>query len=121
MLHAVFCKHTGGGVLAGPSLTRAEVYMLVLVVERLQCLSRRLGSSVCVQVIELFKAADKYDVLGLVQECVARFRKLTGAAEVAPLLQVSTWYRLPCAELFFEAASICLSGDCWGVLCDMSD
>ncbi len=37
--------------------------------------------------IELFKAADKYDVLGLVQECVASFRQLTGAHEVAPLLQ----------------------------------
>ena len=42
-----------------------------------------------VQVIELFKAADKYDVLGLVQECVARFRQLTGADEIAPLLQAS--------------------------------
>lgn len=41
------------------------------------------------QVIELFKAADKYDVLGLVQECVARFRQVTGANEIAPLLQVS--------------------------------
>ncbi|CAK0782930.1 hypothetical protein CVIRNUC_006125 [Coccomyxa viridis] len=41
------------------------------------------------QVIELFKAADKYDVLGLVQECVARFRQLTGADEIAPLLQVA--------------------------------
>ena len=41
------------------------------------------------QVIELFKAADKYDVLGLVQECVARFRQLTGADEIAPLLQAS--------------------------------
>lgn len=40
------------------------------------------------QLIELFKAADKYDVLGLVRECVACFRRLTGAAEVAPLLQV---------------------------------
>ena len=39
--------------------------------------------------IELFKAADKYDVLGLVQECVASFRQLTGAEEVAPLLQVT--------------------------------
>ena len=42
------------------------------------------------QVIELFKAADKYDVLGLVQECVARFRQVTGANEIAPLLQVSS-------------------------------
>jgi hypothetical protein len=41
------------------------------------------------QVIELFKAADKYDVLGLVQECVASFRQLTGAEEVAPLLKVA--------------------------------
>ncbi|CAL8470672.1 g10214 [Coccomyxa elongata] len=41
------------------------------------------------EVIELFKAADKYDVLGLVQECVASFRQLTGAHEVAPLLQVA--------------------------------
>lgn len=39
------------------------------------------------QVIELFKAADKYDVLGLVRECVASFQRLTGADEVAPLLQ----------------------------------
>ena len=40
------------------------------------------------QVVELYKAADKYEVLGLLQECTAAFRALTGAAEVAPLLQV---------------------------------
>ena len=40
--------------------------------------------------IELFKAADKYDILGLVQECVSRFRQLTGANEIAPLLQVKS-------------------------------
>ena len=42
------------------------------------------------QVIELFKAADKYDVRGLVQECVSHFRQLTGANEIAPLLQVTS-------------------------------
>jgi hypothetical protein len=63
--------------------------MLVMSWKRLQCASCLPELSVCAQVIELFKAADKYDVLGLVQECVARFRELTGAAEVAPLLQVS--------------------------------
>lgn len=41
------------------------------------------------QVLELFKAADKYDVPGLVKECVQIFRKLTQSADVAPLLQVS--------------------------------
>jgi hypothetical protein len=39
------------------------------------------------QVVELYKAADKYEVLGLLAECAAAFRALTGAAEVAPLLQ----------------------------------
>ena len=39
MLHAMFCKHTGGGILAGLFLTRAGVYMLALVVEGLQWLS----------------------------------------------------------------------------------
>ena len=43
--------------------------------------------------VELFKAADKYEVLGLLQECTAAFRLLTGPAEVAPLLQV------PCTPL----------------------
>ena len=41
------------------------------------------------QVLELFKAADKYDVAGLVKECVQIFKKITHAADVAPLLQVS--------------------------------
>ncbi len=41
------------------------------------------------QVLELFKAADKYDVPGLVKECVQIFRKITRSADVAPLLQVS--------------------------------
>ena len=41
------------------------------------------------QVLELFKAADKYDVPGLVKECVQIFKKITHAADVAPLLQVS--------------------------------
>ncbi len=40
--------------------------------------------------IELFKAADKYDILGLVQECVSHLRCLTGANEIAPLLQVTS-------------------------------
>lgn len=40
------------------------------------------------QVLELFKAADKYDVAGLVKECVQIFKKITHAADVAPLLQV---------------------------------
>ena len=43
------------------------------------------------QVLELFKAADKYDVAGLVKECVQIFKKITHAADVAPLLQVS-WF-----------------------------
>ena len=41
------------------------------------------------QVIKLFKAADKYDIYGLIQECVSHLRGLTGANEIAPLLQVS--------------------------------
>ena len=41
------------------------------------------------QVLELFKAADKYDVPGLVKECVQIFRNITHSADVAPLLQVS--------------------------------
>ena len=40
------------------------------------------------QVLELFKAADKYDVPGLVKECVQIFRNITHSADVAPLLQV---------------------------------
>ncbi len=39
--------------------------------------------------LELFKAADKYDVAGLVKECMQIFRKITHSADVAPLLQVS--------------------------------
>jgi len=54
------------------------------------------------QVIELFKAADKYDVLGLVQECVARFRQVTGANEIAPLLQVSSNLRSMHHEAKYE-------------------
>lgn len=49
--------------------------------------------------VELFKAADKYEVLGLLQECTAAFRELTGAAEVAPLLQVPH----PCYHEGFHA------------------
>ena len=45
------------------------------------------------QVVELYKAADKYEVLGLVLECVTVFRTLTGAAEVAPLLEVCPSYQ----------------------------
>ena len=44
----------------------------------------------CLQMIELFKAADKYDIYGLLQECVSHLRGLTGASEIAPLLQVSS-------------------------------
>jgi len=46
------------------------------------------------QVLELFKAADKYDVPGLVKECVQIFRKITRSADVAPLLQVTCYSRL---------------------------
>ena len=41
-----------------------------------------------VQVLELFKASDKYDVAGLVKECVQIFRGITDASTVAALLQV---------------------------------
>ncbi len=47
------------------------------------------------QVLELFKAADKYDVPGLVKECVQIFRKITRSADVAPLLQVTCYSLLP--------------------------
>ena len=43
---------------------------------------------IALQVLKLFKAADKYDVAGLVKECVQIFKKITRAADVAPLLQV---------------------------------
>ena len=41
------------------------------------------------QVLDLFKAADKYDVPGLVKECVQMFHTITACDDVAPLLQVS--------------------------------
>ncbi|KAK9829027.1 hypothetical protein WJX72_003488 [[Myrmecia] bisecta] len=41
------------------------------------------------EVIELFRASDKYDVRGLVKECVQVFRKITRADHLAPLLQVA--------------------------------
>ena len=40
------------------------------------------------QVIELFKAADKYDVPGLLKECTNIFHKITAAPHVAGLLSV---------------------------------
>jgi len=40
-------------------------------------------------VIDLFKAADKYNVKGLVQECVVMFEKLTDEDTLAPLLEVA--------------------------------
>ena len=43
---------------------------------------------VLLQVLELFKAADKYDVSGLLKECVQIFKKITRSMDVAPLLQV---------------------------------
>ena len=39
------------------------------------------------QVIELFKASDKYDVPGLLRECIHIFHKITEARHVAYLLQ----------------------------------
>ena len=38
--------------------------------------------------IELFKASDKYDVPGLLRECIHIFHKITEARHVAYLLQV---------------------------------
>ncbi|GMH38370.1 hypothetical protein BSKO_06254 [Bryopsis sp. KO-2023] len=40
-------------------------------------------------VVELFKAADKYNIKGLVNECVVMFRKLTGKDTIASLLEVA--------------------------------
>ncbi|KAL0020200.1 hypothetical protein WJX79_010998 [Trebouxia sp. C0005] len=59
------------------------------------------------KVLELFKAADKYDVPGLVKECVQIFRKITRSADVAPLLQVahersSTELQAVCMEVAGE-------------------
>ena len=50
---------------------------------------------VYVQVLELFKAADKYDVSGLLKECVQIFKKITRSVDVAPLLQVTFAVLLP--------------------------
>ena len=41
------------------------------------------------QVIELFKASDKYDVGSLLKECVHVFHRITQARHVACLLQVT--------------------------------
>ena len=59
------------------------------------------------QVLELFKAADKYDVAGLVKECVQIFKKITHAADVAPLLQVSC-----CLEPLQALQSVGCVGNC---------
>jgi hypothetical protein len=40
------------------------------------------------QVVELFKACDKYDVVGLLRECIHVFHKITKARHVAYLLMV---------------------------------
>lgn len=40
-------------------------------------------------VVELFKAADKYQVGGLVKECIVVFKKITNENTLAPLLEVS--------------------------------
>ena len=40
--------------------------------------------------VALFKAADKYEVMGLVGECMHIFHRVAQAEDVAPLLQVST-------------------------------
>eukprot|EP00803_Ostreobium_quekettii_P009677 evm.model.scf_2193.2 EVM.evm.TU.scf_2193.2 scf_2193:7697-13170(-) len=40
-------------------------------------------------VVELFKAADKYAVLGLVKECIVVFKKITTEHTLAPLLEVA--------------------------------
>ena len=44
------------------------------------------------QVVELYKAADKYDVPGLMSECMQILRQLTTADDVAALLQVSNMH-----------------------------
>lgn len=56
------------------------------------------------EVLSLFKAADKYDVPGLVTECMHMFRRITQAADVAPLLEV----RLPLGAC--QPVSTCSSG-----------
>lgn len=38
--------------------------------------------------VALFKAADKYEVMGLVAECMHIFHRVAQAQDVAPLLQV---------------------------------
>ena len=45
--------------------------------------------SLLLQLIELFKLADKYDCPGLSAECISMLGKVTWARDVAPLLQVS--------------------------------
>ena len=48
------------------------------------------------QLIELFKLADKYDCPGLSAECVSMLGKVTWAHDVAPLLQVRVRSGHPC-------------------------
>ncbi|KAL3161670.1 hypothetical protein ABBQ38_008771 [Trebouxia sp. C0009 RCD-2024] len=60
------------------------------------------------RVLELFKAADKYDVAGLVKECIQIFKKITHAADVAPLLQVA--HERSSVEL--QAVCMEVAGDC---------
>lgn len=48
-----------------------------------------LKSGYCLwQVVEMFKAADKYDCPGLMKECVQTFRQTTEVPDIASLLQV---------------------------------
>ena len=58
------------------------------------------------QVIELFKASDKYDVDGLLRECIHTFHKITKARHVAFLLQVLALLK---SELSYPFAN------CWSL------
>ena len=70
-------------------------------------------NTLAMQVLELFKAADKYDVAGLVKECVQIFKKITHAADVAPLLQVSWLLYLPMQVLYRMKDSAYVLGPSW--------
>lgn len=52
--------------------------------------------SFLLQLIELFKLADKYDCPGLSAECVSMLGKVTWVHDVAPLLQVRSRSGHPC-------------------------
>eukprot|EP00884_Botryococcus_braunii_P004067 jgi/Botrbrau1/13661/Bobra.0292s0010.1 len=54
------------------------------------------------QVVEMFKAADKYDCPGLMKECVQTFRQTTEVNDIAGLLQVA------CERCSTELREVCI-------------